>query len=79
MNGDCNICINRKLPSDSASCVECGLLRKNYTPMSMPSRICLICRKLEFPNATLCTEIGWICPECAERIKRMIYKGNDDG
>lgn len=49
------------------------------TPMSIPSRICLICRKLEFPNAMLCTEIGWICPECAERVKRMIYKGDDNG
>ena len=44
----------------------------------MPSRLCLICRKLEFPNAMMCTEIGWICPECAERIKRMIYRGEDD-
>ena len=50
-----------------------------HMTMSMPSRICLICGKLEFPSATLCTEIGWICPECAERIKQMIYKGNDDG
>jgi len=50
-----------------------------HTPMSMPSRICLICRKLEFPNAEVCTEIGWICPECAKRIMRMIYKGDDDG
>ena len=47
--------------------------------VSIPSRVCLICGKLEFPNAMLCTEIGWICPECAEQIKRMIYKGNDDG
>ena len=50
-----------------------------HTPMSIPSRICLICRKLEFPNAMLCTAIGWICPECAERIKRMIYKGDENG
>lgn len=34
MNGDCNICINGKLPSYSASCVECGLLRKNYKPFT---------------------------------------------
>lgn len=32
MNGDCNFCANGKLPSYSASCVECGLLRKNYKP-----------------------------------------------
>lgn len=45
-----------------------------HTPMFTPSRICLICRKMEFPNAEICTEIGWICPECAVRIKRLIYK-----
>ncbi len=39
MNGDCNICINGKLPSYSASCVECGLLRKNYKPMTNADRI----------------------------------------
>lgn len=38
MNGDCNICINGKLPSYSASCVECGLLRKNYKPMTNADR-----------------------------------------
>lgn len=43
-------------------------------PVSTPSRICLICRKLEFPNAMMCTEIGWLCPECTDRIKRIIYK-----
>jgi hypothetical protein len=39
VNGDCNICINGKLPSYSASCVECGLLRKNYKPMTNANRI----------------------------------------
>lgn len=33
LSGDCNICINGKLPSDSATCVECGLSRKNYKPV----------------------------------------------
>lgn len=44
---------------------------------SMPSRICLICKKLEFPNAELLTEIGWICPECTKRIKQMINLDGD--
>ena len=30
LSGDCNICINGKMPSYSATCVECGLSRKNY-------------------------------------------------
>ena len=33
LNGDCNVCINGKLPSYSATCVECGLPRKNYKPI----------------------------------------------
>lgn len=39
MKGDCNICVNRKLPSDSATCMECGLLRKNYKPITNADRI----------------------------------------
>lgn len=34
LSGDCNVCINGKLPSYSATCVECGLLRKNYKPIT---------------------------------------------
>lgn len=48
------------------------------TPVFQPSRICLICNKLEFPNAIWSTEIGWICPECAKRIKRIIYNKVDN-
>lgn len=37
--GDCNVCINGKMPSYSATCVECGLSRKNYKPMTNADRI----------------------------------------
>lgn len=39
LSGDCNVCINGKLPSYSATCVECGLSRKNYKPMTNGERI----------------------------------------
>lgn len=39
MKGDCNICINGKMPSYSATCVECGLSRKNYKPLTNADRI----------------------------------------
>ena len=39
LSGDCNICINGKLPSYSATCVECGLSRKNYKPITNADRI----------------------------------------
>lgn len=39
LSGDCNTCINGKLPSYSATCVECGLSRKNYKPITNADRI----------------------------------------
>jgi hypothetical protein len=39
LSGDCNVCINGKMPSYSATCVECGLSRKNYKPISHADRI----------------------------------------
>jgi hypothetical protein len=39
VKGDCNICVNGKLPFDSATCVECGLSRKNYKPITNYDRI----------------------------------------
>jgi hypothetical protein len=39
LSGDCNVCINGKLPSYSATCVECGLSRKNYKPITNADRI----------------------------------------
>lgn len=39
LSGDCNICINGKMPSYSAICVECGLSRKNYKPVTNADRI----------------------------------------
>lgn len=39
LKGDCNICINGKMPSYSATCVECGLSRKNYKPITNADRI----------------------------------------
>ena len=39
LTGDCNVCINGKLPSYSATCVECGLSRKNYKPITNEDRI----------------------------------------
>jgi hypothetical protein len=39
LSGDCNVCINGKLPSYSATCVECGLSRKNYKPITNADRL----------------------------------------
>jgi hypothetical protein len=39
LTGDCNVCINGKMPSYSATCVKCGLSRKNYKPITKADRI----------------------------------------
>ena len=39
LSGDCNVCINGKMPSYSSTCVECGLSRKNYKPVTNADRI----------------------------------------
>jgi hypothetical protein len=39
LTGDCNVCINRTLQPDSAACVECGLSRKNYKPITNADKI----------------------------------------
>ena len=38
-----------------------------------PTRICSICDFKEDPKATLAHGLAWICPECARRIKKLIY------
>lgn len=48
-------------------------------PPHIPSRVCLICGTLEYPGSMFSTNIGWICPECANRIKRVIYPEVDNG
>ena len=39
LSGDCNVCVNGKMPSYSATCVECGLSRKNYKPVTNADNI----------------------------------------
>ena len=54
-----------------------------YIPKTMPkcptSHICTICGTYEYPESDVCTTELWLCQECVNRIKRMIYKGNDNG
>ena len=38
-----------------------------------PTRICSICGLQEDPEATFAHSLAWICPECAQRIKKLIY------
>lgn len=38
LSGDCDVCINGKMPSYSATCVECGLSRKHFKPITNGDR-----------------------------------------
>ena len=42
------------------------------------SRVCSICDKFEHPESVWGKDETWICPECASRIKRMIYPEVDE-
>lgn len=56
-----------------------SVIHVSHYPSSIPSRVCLICDTLEYPDSMFSTNIGWICPECANRIKRVIYPEVDNG
>lgn len=46
-------------------------LNESCTPV--PTRICLICDKLEYEAAdVLISASAWICPECKQKIGQMI-------
>jgi hypothetical protein len=58
VSGDCNVCINGELPSYSPTCVECGLSRKNYKPITKADRI----RSMTDEELAewLCDIAGWL-------------------
>ena len=46
-------------------------LNESCTPV--PTRICLICDRLEHEAATaLISASAWLCPECKRRIKQLM-------
>lgn len=66
MKGDCNICANGKMPPNSATCVECGLSRKNYKPVTNADRIHAMTDEelAEFESERMCCPPGK--PGCGE-------------
>ena len=52
------------------SVTSCTLNQKRYD--GPPTRICMICDKLENPNADMAREGGWICPDCKKKIGKLI-------
>ena len=44
----------------------------------IPSRICLVCDKLEHPDSSI-ADIGkvWICDECKKTLREIIKKRNE--
>lgn len=41
--------------------------------MMPPTKQCLICGEFENPNASTVSDVGWLCPKCRSRLKRMLY------
>lgn len=48
--------------------------RKANPPVkyTAPTRACLFCEKLENPDANLVNGGAWLCPECKEKIRKLI-------
>jgi len=38
------------------------------------SRRCVLCRRVEYPNANRVITSFWFCPRCAAQIQRQIYR-----
>lgn len=38
------------------------------------SHVCTICGEREYPGGDIVDTTLWICPECAGRIRKMIYE-----
>ena len=47
--------------------------------VSEPTMMCSICGVKKDPDVTAVYGYAWICPECASRIKKLIYKEISDG
>lgn len=44
-----------------------------------PTKRCLICEKLEDPNASVVdTSAAWLCPECKRKVQEMIGVKTDE-
>ena len=37
-----------------------------------PTRMCMICNKLENEKAHMVRDVGWICPECVKKLRMLI-------
>ena len=49
-----------------------------------PTRICLLCDKMENPDATIIDAgAAWLCPECKDSLRKMkhflIGRDNEEG
>ena len=57
-----------------------GVVRWNDSEatMMLPTKQCLICGKFENPNASTVRDVGWLCPECKNRLKQVLYPKEDE-
>ena len=62
-----------------AELLPTSTLNQNYRLYEFPSRICLVCGKLEREEATVVhTGDAWLCDRCRSVLLKLI-KENEDG
>lgn len=66
------------IPAD-AEALPTSSLNKNYILYEYPSRICLVCEKLEREEATVVrTDNAWLCDRCRETLLKLIKENEDE-
>ena len=68
----------KTIPID-AELLPTSTLNQNYILHEFPSRVCLVCGKLERKEATVVnTGTAWLCDRCKNTLLKLI-KENEDG
>ena len=42
------------------------------------SRVCCLCKKMEYPNADIGNKETWICEACADKLRKLISNEEDE-
>lgn len=50
----------------------------NTKPVMPPTRKCMICDRLENPNADVINEVGWLCDDCKRKLRALIEAVDKD-
>lgn len=61
----------------------CGVIKPDYmctTASMQPTRVCAVCRanELGYTGSYYTKDEFWLCPECLEKLKKLLNKENKE-